>query len=316
MIIYLILLGLTCSLILGFWIIPILYKLDVKQNVSRSINIKHLLKDKTPTMGGLIFICSSLLIVLLLYIFNKINFNYSLFLIIITFLFYAILGFLDDYLKIKYHNNKGLSIFVKLLIECIIAIIIFIIYILNNNDLSINLFSYNLDLGYLYGFVIFFYLIGFSNAVNITDGLDGLAASLCMNSYLTLGLLAIEKNCILVSLFCFVMVGSLMGFLFFNAHPARVFMGDLGSLSLGASLAICSIVLKKEMLFLLIGIVFILEFLSSFIQIVTIKYFNKRVFLKSPFHHHLEEKNFSEISIVKIFYLTSFIINCICLIID
>lgn len=310
-----ILLGLLSSFMIGLIILPLLSKKNVRQSVSNMINARHLKKEGTPTMGGLIFLIASLLIILLLYIFKKISFNDSIIIILLTYLFYTIIGYIDDYLKVIKKNNNGLSVIKKLILQSIFAIIIFYLYKLNIGNMNLIIKDFKINLGFLYGFLIFFYLVGYSNAVNITDGLDGLAAGLGCICFLTLGIIAIKQN-YLISLFCFLQVGTLLGFLIFNFYPAKIFMGDLGSLSIGATLAIVSIILKRELLFLIISLIFIIEILSSFIQIISIKYFHKRIFKKSPLHHHYEEKGYDELSIVKTFYIINIIVNLIALIIE
>ena len=306
------LLGIIVSLLFGFVILPYLQKKNVSQNVSRLLNERHLLKNGTPTMGGLFFVLGTVCIILLFFYLGYMKFSFNIMNIIFVFFSYAILGFLDDYFKIKKKNNGGLSIISKFFWEVVITTIFFFFFILSGNNTTINLFDLEINLFCLYGIFILFYLVGFSNAVNITDGLDGLCAGLCAIAYFGYGLLAFNSYHIIgyeeIGIFCFVLSGSLLAFLFFNFYPAKVFMGDLGSLALGGTLASISIILKMEISLIFIGIIFIFEMISSLIQIVSIRYFNKKIFLKSPFHHHLEEKGFSELQIVKLFYLFQIII--------
>lgn len=311
-------LGYVISISLGFIIVPLFKKIGLVQNVSRSINLRHLVKDKTPTMGGLIFILPSVIILSFLFINKNVSFAINFIIVIISFILYAFLGFLDDFLKIKYHNNKGLSILKKFIIEILIALSIFIIFILMGNSTVISFLNFKIDLNYLYGIFILLLMISTTNAVNITDGLDGLCAGISLITFLTYGIIAWKYNHIvgneLIAIFCFIMVGSLLGFLHFNFYPAKIFMGDLGSLALGGSIAAISIILKIELSLLIIGFVFVIETLSSLLQILSIKIFGKRLFKKSPLHHHFEEEGMVESDIIKLFYMISIICSLISLI--
>ena len=310
-----ILIGFILSLIIGKGLIPILKNTDITQRVSKKINDRHLRKNGTPTMGGLIFFLSTLLSFFILLILKKIAFNSNVVGIIVIFISFAFLGYYDDYLKIKKNNNEGISIINKLTLEFIISLVFFILYLLNGNDTYFIFYNFK----YLYGFIIFLILVGTSNAVNITDGLDGLAGGLAFMAFMLYGILAIKFNYIAgheqIAIFCFLLSGSLLGFLYFNFYPAKIFMGDLGSLALGGTLAAVAITLRIEESLLIVGIIFIIETLSSFLQIVSINYYHKKIFLKSPLHHHFEEKGYSETEIIKLFYLGGIIAIFIALII-
>lgn len=296
------------SILLGFIIIPILKK-NANQRISIYLKEAHKNKDKTPTMGGVIFIIPVILIMLILMLFKKIELNYSLILVIFTFLSYSLIGFIDDFLIIKNNNNKGLSEKAKFLLQLVIAIIFFYIFMQGENEplLWIHTFNLKLNIGFLYGLFILFVLVASSNAVNITDGLDGLAGGLSVIAFLTFGLISYNTGWLegyeSVALFCFSLVGSLLGFLVFNSNPAKVFMGDTGSLSLGATLGCIAIITRHELLLVLIGIVFVLETLSCIIQRVYYKFTKKRIFLMTPIHHTFEKKGISETDIVKLFWI-------------
>ena len=313
------LLGNILSISLGFIIVPSLKKLNISQSVSKKLNERHSLKDGTPTMGGIIFTFPSIIIVLVLSINHNVVFNINFAIIIIALLLYAFLGFLDDYKKIKYHNNEGISIMKKFAYEFIIALIVFFLFIVTGNSTELSFLGLQIDLKYFYGIFILLIFTSTTNAVNITDGLDGLCAGISLIVYLTYGIIAWKYNFIIgneiIAIFCFIMVGSLLGFLFFNFYPAKVFMGDLGSLALGGSIAAIAIVLKIEVSLLIVGFVYIIETLSSLLQIVWIKVFNKRLFYKSPLHHHFEEIGFSETDIIKIFYMMAVLCSLVTLLI-
>ena len=166
-----IMLGFILSLITGLISIPILRKKKIGQCTTRTLNERHIKKEGTPTIGGIIFIIPTIISILLLYFKGSLNLNHNLIILIIVFLSYALLGFIDDYLKIKFHNNKGLSIKIKFVIEVLIAIVFYTIYKYNGGltDVTISLFGFKLQLGYFFGLFILFLLVGTTNAVNITD---------------------------------------------------------------------------------------------------------------------------------------------------
>lgn len=309
-----ILLGFVLSIVTGLVLIPILKKFHIGQYVSHYIGERHLKKEGTPTMGGLIFIIPTLIALFLLYLNGSIEISHSLIILIFVFISYAALGFVDDYQKIRFHNNKGLTITTKLLVQMIIALIFFYIFMSNGgkSDLVITSLGINIPLGWTFGLFILFLLVGTSNAVNITDGLDGLAGGLSAISFFAFGIIAWNTGWLVgyeeIAIFCFILAGSLMGFLVFNSHPAKVFMGDLGSLSLGATLATIAILTRHELSLALIGGVFVIETLSSLIQIIAIRKFNKKVFKRAPLHHHFEVVGMHEQDIVRYFWVAGLIL--------
>lgn len=307
-------LGFVLAIASGLVFIPLLKKLHIGQMVSREINERHLEKEGTPTMGGIIFIFPVLLSLLLLYINKSITLSYNILILIFVFVAYAILGGIDDFLKVKFKNNAGLSIVTKFLIQMVIALIFFYLFMRGGGSSTLKFTALNLviPLGWTFGLFILFLLVGTTNAVNITDGLDGLAGGLSAIAFLAYGI--ISWNCGWlegyqeIAIFCFLIVGSLLGFLVFNSHPAKVFMGDLGSLALGGALATIAILTRHELSLAIIGGVFVIETLSSFIQIVSIRAFNKKVFKKAPLHHHFEELKWNESDIVKLFYVVGLLL--------
>lgn len=307
-------LGFILSIIAGLILIPILKKFKFGQTVSKMITERHQVKNGTPTIGGLIFIIPTIITLLLLKLKGSIDISYNLLIILFVFIAYGVLGFADDYLKIKFHNNKGLSIMFKLLCQVAIALVFFYIYITNGGSptLEISSLGVDIDLRWFYGLFILFLLVGTSNAVNITDGLDGLCAGLSLIAFMAYGLLAWNARWMEgyqeVGIFCFVLVGTLIGFLVFNSHPAKVFMGDTGSLALGGALAATAILTKHELSLVLVGGVFVVETLSSLIQMISIVYFKKKVFKMAPLHHHFEQLGWEERDIVKLFYVVGLLL--------
>ena len=310
-------LGFVLALIAGFILIPLLKKLHIGQSVSHLINARHLKKDRTPTIGGLIFIIPTILIMLLLYFRKSVELTHNLVILMFVFLSYGLLGFIDDFLKVRYHNNKGLPTLVKLALQTVIAIVFYIIFKNNGGEstLVITSLGLNINLGWAYGLFILMVLVGTTNAVNITDGLDGLAGGLSALAFMAYGVIAWGTTWLSgyqdIAIFSFVLVGSLIGFLFFNAYPAKVFMGDTGSLALGAALATIAILTRHEMSLILIGGVFVVETLSSLIQIIAIRKFHTKVFKKAPLHHHFEELGWAETDIVRVFWTAGFLLSMI-----
>ena len=299
----------------GLILLPLLKKLNFRQSVSHMITERHLLKEGTPTIGGLIFIIPTIITMIVLYLRGSLEISSSLIIVMFVFLSYSLLGFADDYKKIVTHKNAGLSITTKLIVQILIAVIFFFIYMKDGGSTHLIISSLNidLDLKWFYGIFILFLLVGSSNAVNITDGEDGLAGGLSAIAFLSFGIIAWgttwAKGYQEIAIFCFVLVGSLLGFLVYNTHPAKVFMGDTGSLGLGATLAAVAILTKHELSLAIIGGVFIVETLSSFIQIVAIRKFHKKVFLMAPLHHHFERLGWQETDIVKLFWIIGFMLG-------
>ncbi len=307
--------GFIISVLLGAIIIPLLKKMNVKQNVSTYLEKKHHEKDGTPTMGGIIFIIPTIITTIILLLTGKLEMTHNLGIVMFVFIAYAVLGFIDDFLIIKRGNNLGLTEFQKLAGQLIIALIFFYIFMKSGADPSLDIYTFGIkiNMGWFYGIFLLFMLVASSNAVNITDGLDGLAGGLSLMAFLALGLISWNSGAISgsedMAVFCFILVGTLLGFLLYNTHPARVFMGDTGSLSLGATLASVAILTKHEITFIVIMGVFIFETLVCIIQTLSMVLFRKKVFLMTPFHHHLEKLGWHERDIVKFFWVIGIILS-------
>lgn len=316
--------GFSLTVALALIIIPVLRRIKIGQRISKWVQESHQAKEGTPTMGGLIFIIPTLLTVLILLGMDKLEWTNNLFIVIFVMVAYACVGFVDDYLKIKHKSNaKGLTALQKLSGQLFISIIFFFIYMQSGADpvIWIHSLGIKIDVGWAYGLFILVYLVGFSNAVNLTDGLDGLAGGLSLIAFLVLGLLTWNTTWLAgsedIAIFCFILVGSLMGFLIFNSYPAKVFMGDTGSLALGGLLATIAILTSHEVLILFVAGVFILETLSVALQVAYFKYTRKttgvgqRIFLMAPLHHHFEKLGWDEIDIVKLFWTIGILLGMI-----
>ncbi|MDD3453799.1 MAG: phospho-N-acetylmuramoyl-pentapeptide-transferase [Bacilli bacterium] len=306
--------GFILTIILGVVLIPYLKKKKAKQTVSVFLKNKHKEKEGTPTMGGLIFMIPTSVITLFLILTEKIEYSSNLLIILFVFLGYGVLGFIDDYLIIKRNKNEGLTEIQKLFGQLLIAIIFFFIFMKTGHSpiLNIHTLGIEIHMGWLYGAFLLFMLVASSNAVNITDGLDGLAAGLSLIAFLAFGLISWSSTWVTgsgdIAVFCFILVGTLLGFLFYNTYPARIFMGDTGSLALGGTLASIAILTNHEITFIIIAGVFIIETLVCIIQTGSIMYTGKKVFLMTPLHHHFEKLGWDERDIVKAFWFVGIIL--------
>ena len=290
--------------IFGGKIIEFLRRIKVGQNIRTDGPQTHLAKSGTPTMGG-IFIILSVVIAMLFWGDLK---NKNILITISAFLAFGAIGFIDDYLKVKRRNSEGLPAWAKLAGQFAVAIaIVLILYFSGDKNITalyIPFFKDPVwDMGWIWIPFAVLLIVGESNAVNFSDGLDGLLAGLLIFVFLTLAVITyvtgrVDYSTYLgipyipgageLTVFCLAAVGACVGFLWFNAHPAEVFMGDVGSLSLGGVIAVISLITKKELLILIIGGVFVLEIASVMIQVVSYKLRKKRVFRMAPLHHHYE----------------------------
>ncbi|MCA1062280.1 phospho-N-acetylmuramoyl-pentapeptide-transferase [Rossellomorea sp. AcN35-11] len=283
--------------------IPFLRRLKFGQSIRDEGPQSHQKKTGTPTMGGIVFLVS---IVITTFIMTG---KYSepgpeTYLMILVTVGFGLLGFLDDFIKVVMKRNLGLTSKQKLLGQIVISIIFYIIYTQNDfpTTVSIPLTDFSMELGWLYCLFIIFWLVGFSNAVNLTDGLDGLVSGTSAIAFGALAVLAWNQSQYDVAIFGVAVVGAVLGFLVFNAHPAKVFMGDTGSLALGGAIATIAILTKLEIILILIGGVFVIETLSVILQVASFKTTGKRIFKMSPLHHHYELVGWSEWRVVVTFW--------------
>ncbi|KKE78061.1 phospho-N-acetylmuramoyl-pentapeptide-transferase [Oceanobacillus caeni] len=291
--------------------IPLLRRLKFGQSIREEGPKSHMVKTGTPTMGGVMIVLGIVITsIIMVYKVLGNHVGYEFWLLIFVLLGYGVLGFLDDFIKVAMKRNLGLTSKQKMLGQIVIALIFF--FILKgqgfSTDIQIPGTDIQWDFGWFYAIFIIIILVGASNAVNLTDGLDGLlagTAAIAFGAYAILTL--IIGGFTEVSIFSLAVVGALLGFLVFNAHPAKVFMGDTGSLALGGAIGAIAILTKTEILLVIIGGIFVLETLSVIIQVISFKTTGKRVFKMSPLHHHYELLGWSEWRVVTTFWLVGLV---------
>ena len=294
----------SLTVIFGKVGLPILKKIKAGQNIREEGPESHQEKAGTPTMGGWFFLLSILTVAIGSNFFLQ-GTPVSLWYYVVALFAYATVGFIDDYLKIILKRNEGLTSLQKIILQILSVVLLFVLFKDHFARPVINLIFYHLSVPLvLYILFAAIWFIGFSNATNLTDGLDGLLGTTASIAFAAFGIIALMQDKFGTALFSFIVLGAMLGFLVFNKHPAQVFMGDTGSLAIGALLAAISIELHMEFYLLLVGIVFVLETASVMLQVAYFKYTKKRfgagkrIFLMSPYHHHLELSGNSEINVV------------------
>jgi len=294
-------------------LIKYLHYLKFGQAIREEGPQSHMHKKGTPTMGGISFIVATVLALIIAMFIDSSNIKYYI-LFIYTTISFSIIGYIDDMLIVVKKKNDGLAPRKKLMLQILFSIIFYVLVKFIYEDINyiyIPGLEYQLNISYLYMIFVVFWQTGFSNAVNLTDGLDGLATSVTIITTSTFALLAYKENNFPIFVFCLVLVGALIGFLLFNKNPAKIFMGDTGSLALGGILAAISIILHKEIAFIFIGLVYILETLSVIIQVAYFKKTGKRIFKMSPLHHHFELSGYGEVKTVYLFVVIALISSAV-----
>ncbi|MCT6924013.1 MULTISPECIES: phospho-N-acetylmuramoyl-pentapeptide-transferase [Bacillales] len=297
--------------------IPLLRRLKFGQSIREEGPQSHMKKAGTPTMGGIIYLVA--IIVTTLVTANIFNlFTTHTVVLLLVLIGFGVIGFLDDGIKVIFKRNLGLTSLQKLLGQIIIAIAAFMLLRLGTFDtaVAIPFTDYSIDFGLFYVAFLIFWLVGFSNAVNLTDGLDGLVAGTASIAFAAFAVIALFNEQADIALVAFAITGALLGFLIFNINPAKVFMGDTGSLALGGALAMISILIKAELLLLLVGLVFVIETLSVILQVGSFKLRKKRIFKMSPIHHHFELSGWSEWKVVLVFWFTGLVVALIAVIME
>ncbi|MBC8062273.1 MAG: phospho-N-acetylmuramoyl-pentapeptide-transferase [Clostridiaceae bacterium] len=309
-VIYFVLISFLFALFIGPILIPILHKLKFGQNIRKEGPESHQKKAGTPSMGGMIFILAS--IIALSFRINKFSDDAAV--ALYALIAFGVIGFMDDYLKIKHKKNEGLKSGQKMVLLIAVATL-FAYYGATSSSIgTVILFPFTkgtIDLGIMYIPFIVFYYAAATNAVNLTDGLDGLASSITLLVMTFFALVSFAMGNYDLAIFCGVVAGALLGFLRYNTYPAKVFMGDTGSLALGGAIATVALILKLEIFVVIVGGIYVVEALSVILQVASFKLFKKRIFKMSPIHHHFELSGWHEAKIVAIF---SIITAILCLI--
>ncbi len=296
-------------LISGPFFIPMLHRLKFGQSIREEGPASHQAKSGTPTMGGIMIILGITLATLV-----AAPLTTEVLLALFIMLGHFLLGFLDDYIKVVKKRNLGLRAKQKLLGQIIIAIVTMVIgtRVLGiDTTIWVPVANIDIDISWGYYLLVLFVLVGTSNAVNLTDGLDGLASgtvAIAMSAY---AVVCVRTGHPDLAIFCIAVVAACVAFLRFNAHPARIFMGDTGSLALGGAVAAAGILTHTEVLLAVIGLVFVCEALSVIIQVISFQTTGKRVFRMSPIHHHFELGGWSENRVVFTFWGVGLIVAVI-----
>ncbi|GGJ55098.1 phospho-N-acetylmuramoyl-pentapeptide-transferase [Anoxybacillus voinovskiensis] len=291
------------TVVLSPLFIPFLRRLKFGQSIREEGPKSHQKKSGTPTMGGIMILLS---IVVTTWLMTKkySHLTVETYLLLFVTIGYGLLGFLDDFIKVVMKRNLGLTSKQKLVGQLIIAVIFYFVYRQEQFSTVLHIpgtnVSFDLGIGYLLLMLVM--LVGGSNAVNLTDGLDGLLSGTAAIAFGAYAVLAWNQQQYDVAIFSVAVVGAVLGFLVFNAHPAKVFMGDTGSLALGGAIATVAMLTKLELLLVIIGGVFVIETLSVIIQVISFKTTGKRVFRMSPLHHHYELIGWSEWRVVVTFW--------------
>ena len=287
-------------LISGKFMIPELHKLKFGQSIREEGPKSHQAKSGTPTMGGIMIILGITLATVV-----AVPLTTEVLLALFIMLGHFVLGFMDDYIKVVKKRNLGLKARQKLLGQIIIAVVVTYIgtsMLGFDTSLWIPVADVKVDFGYAYYLLVLFVMVGTSNAVNLTDGLDGLASGTMVAASLAFACVCGFFGKMELAVFCVAVAAACLAFLYYNIHPAKVFMGDTGSLALGGALAAAGILTHTELLLVVIGLVFVCEVMSVIIQVISFKTTGKRVFRMSPIHHHFELGGWSETRVVYTFW--------------
>lgn len=308
--VFAIMIGFLSSVVLGFFMVPLLKRLRVGQKISIFVGEAHRKKEGTPTMGGLIFIVPTVCATIGLIFMNKVTYTSNIGIVLLVFIGYTLIGFLDDFLSIRKGNNEGLTVYQKLIMQVLIAIGFFYMYMRSGGQTAwvVGTLHIDIELGWLYGLAILFVLVGASNAVNLTDGLDGLAGGLSAIAFIAYALISLSVGFEDIGIFCLILVGGLFGFLVYNTNPAKIFMGDTGSLALGAAMGAIAILSHRELTLLVVASIFVIETLSVIIQTFFVVVLKRKLFLMTPLHHHFEKLGWDERDIVKLFWVAGLVL--------
>lgn len=291
------------SIAVGPILIPYLKKLKFRQNVRDDGPKSHLKKAGTPTMGGIIFILSVIITVMIFSPWNK----YMAILLVIA-VGYGVIGFLDDFLKVYLKRPLGLKARQKLFGQFLLALILaYFAKEFIGTDIIIPFLKKKIDLDVYYIPFVVFVIVGTVNSVNLTDGLDGLATGVSFMVTAFFALVSLFLNNGAYAVFSAAFTGALLGFLRYNKYPAEVFMGDTGSLAIGGAVSALAVFTKLPIILPLVGIIYVAEALSVIMQVISFRFFGKRLFKMSPLHHHFELSGWHETKVVYTFWITTLI---------
>lgn len=284
-------------------LIRYLHKLKYGQTEREEGLESHKAKTGTPTMGGLAFVVIPFLVYAIFSFFSPFGWNLGVLLVWAAYLGYGIIGFVDDYLIVVQHSNIGLKPKLKFGLQSLLAIVLTLVYMMSSGS---GIFCGSAGVvsipAILFFIIVFFMFTGTTNAVNLSDGVDGLCAGLCTIAFIPFFCFALWQGKTDIAFILALAAAGLVGYLFFNIHPAKVFMGDTGSLALGGLLASAALVTDMEIALLIAGLVFIAEAMSDIIQVAYFKKTHKRIFLMAPLHHHFEKKGWSEMKVCFVFW--------------
>lgn len=292
--------GLVVALILGPIFIPLLHKFKFGQNIREDGPQSHLKKAGTPTMGGIIFIIAIIVVM--------ISMRYSIssegMIILYSMIAFGFIGLLDDMLKIIHKNNLGLRAWQKMILLLLFSVAMaYYAYANIGSTISVPFTDIHLSLGIIYIPLVIIYYAATTNAVNLTDGLDGLATSVTIIVLIFFTIVSVKEGKEDIAVFCIGLIGALLGFLKYNRFKAKIFMGDTGSLALGGAIGSIALLLKMPIIVVIVGGIYVFEAASVIIQVISFKTRGKRVFKMAPVHHHFEQLGWSEVKVVRVFSL-------------
>ncbi|SHJ67132.1 Phospho-N-acetylmuramoyl-pentapeptide-transferase [Hathewaya proteolytica DSM 3090] len=304
-VVFFILISFIVAIALGPIIIPILRRLKMGQNIRVEGPKSHRVKSGTPAMGGFIFILAS---IITLFAFRRV-YTSQVVAPLMGLILFSSIGFIDDYLKMVHKKNEGLKPRQKMLLLIIVASgMSYFGYVRIGTEIIIPFLNVSWDLGWFYMPAMIFFFTAVTNAVNLTDGLDGLATSISLLIITFFAVLSYVMNYLDLSITCAVLVGALLGFLKYNAYPAKVFMGDMGSIALGGFIATVAMMLKNPLIVIIVAGIPLMETLSVIIQVISFKSTGKRVFKMAPLHHHFELCGWHETRVVVIFSIITVVL--------
>jgi len=291
------------TIVIGKLLLPVLINMKVRQSIRQDGPQAHLSKAGTPTMGGIIFIGAALICCCFL-----VDEQPMLWVWLFSFLSFGLIGFLDDFAKLRHHENKGLSGIQKLAGQFVAVVVLLLLNeLLLDRGTALSFFGTGFDLGWFYYPLVAVFVVGMVNAVNLTDGLDGLASGVSFFVFAGFVLIGIITAALLpqmdkMSYIAVIMAGCCIGFLFFNHYPAKVFMGDTGSMALGGAVVGLAVTCRLEIVLLGLGLIYLLEAFSVMLQVFGFKLTGKRIFRMAPLHHHFELGGWKETKVTGVFY--------------